>query len=268
MAEIQDRHRKAAWDWQEGNGISHEKCAETLCAFCLADGRDRDIYAQALADVEDLNGYDLTACRAAYAHVCDAIVPGAGPGGAAAMATMVLLFKKERDDARYERMQNADKAAEALIALQGLVTAVEATSAAGRNPDEGAALDLASAVLSAESADAPAPEAADTIDVITVAEEGVVKKVTVQGREFLEDRPSENCAACRYYWWRKGACTKMPAGSDEDRRYWSEPSHRPRWCPGFERDPNGCEQCGRTTNTPIPPDTDCSRCRAGLGADQ
>ena len=53
MAEVQHRHRKAAWDWQESKGISHEKCADTLCAFCLADGRDRDIYAQALANQED-----------------------------------------------------------------------------------------------------------------------------------------------------------------------------------------------------------------------
>ncbi len=110
----------------------------------------------------------------------------------------------------------------------------------------------------------PLDTAGDTIDVITVAEEGVVKKVTVQGREFTETLPSENCAACRHYWWRKGACAKAPGENDEDRRYWSEPSHRPRWCPGFERDPNGCEQCGRTTNEAIPPNTECQRCRAAL----
>ncbi len=52
MAEVQNRHRQAAWSWQEGKGISHEKCADTLCAFCLTDGRDRDTYAQALADQE------------------------------------------------------------------------------------------------------------------------------------------------------------------------------------------------------------------------
>lgn len=43
---------------------------------------------------------ELDACQAAYAHICEAIVPGSGPGGAAAMATTVLLFKKQRDDAR------------------------------------------------------------------------------------------------------------------------------------------------------------------------
>lgn len=43
---------------------------------------------------------DLDSCRAAYAHVCEAVVPGGGPGGAAAMAVMVGVLRKQRDDAR------------------------------------------------------------------------------------------------------------------------------------------------------------------------
>lgn len=42
---------------------------------------------------------DLEACRAAYTLVCEAIVPNSPPGGAEAMATMVKLLRKERDDA-------------------------------------------------------------------------------------------------------------------------------------------------------------------------
>ena len=45
----------------------------------------------------------LDACEAAYAHVCEAIVPGIpGPGGAAAMAMMVELMRKKQLDAEQE----------------------------------------------------------------------------------------------------------------------------------------------------------------------
>ena len=41
---------------------------------------------------------DLDSCQAAYAHVCDAIHPGTGPGGAAAMAISVKILIKHRDE--------------------------------------------------------------------------------------------------------------------------------------------------------------------------
>lgn len=44
----------------------------------------------------------LASCEAAYAHVCEAIIPGGGPGGAAAMAIGVELIRKRKLDAELE----------------------------------------------------------------------------------------------------------------------------------------------------------------------
>ncbi len=84
MAEVQDRHRKAA---------------KAVYDDALGLEQAQDAYAQALADVEDLNGYDLTACRAAYALVCEAVNPGMGPGGAAAVAISVQLLRRRAERA-------------------------------------------------------------------------------------------------------------------------------------------------------------------------
>ncbi len=101
MAEIQERHRKAAeaWEVKRFGVLSEESKKRQL----------RNAYAQALADVEDANGYDLTACRAAYAHVCEAVTPGVGPGGAAAVAMSVQLLRRraERAEAEAERLREA-----------------------------------------------------------------------------------------------------------------------------------------------------------------
>ncbi len=78
---------------------------------------DVDVYAQALADVEDVNGYDLTACRAAYAHVCEAVTPGAGPGGAAAVAISVQLLRRRAERAEAERDQLREASGALLAAL-------------------------------------------------------------------------------------------------------------------------------------------------------
>ena len=96
---------------------------------------------------------------------------------------------------------------------------------------------------------------------LCICENGTHASEVVHLRMLAQQGDGERCAACRHYWWRKGACTKALGENDEDRRYWSEPSHRPRWCPGFERDPHGCHRCGRGSNEPIPPDTKCERCR-------
>lgn len=54
----------------------------------------------------------------------------------------------------------------------------------------------------------------------------------------LVTKPEQVCLNCRHYWKRKGACVKAPGEDGDDKRYWSEPSHQPRWCPGFELDPH------------------------------
>ncbi len=99
MPEIQGRHRKAADAWAEKHRPSRGQASSARI----------DGYAQALADVEDANGYDLTACRAAYAHVCEAVTPGVGPGGAAAVAICVQLLRRraERAEAERDRLRGA-----------------------------------------------------------------------------------------------------------------------------------------------------------------
>ncbi len=89
VAEVQDRHRKAAAK-AFGAGYMHDVPPGVIT--------ERG-YAQVLADVEDANGYDLTACRAAYALVCEAVTPGVGPGGAEAVAMSVQLLRRRAERA-------------------------------------------------------------------------------------------------------------------------------------------------------------------------
>ena len=98
MAKIENRHRKAA---EAALPVSDDPRTEGIRTF------ERPAYAQALADVEDLNGYDLTSCRAAYALVCEAITPGYGPGGAAAMAASVELLRLRAEKAE-ERVRKIE----------------------------------------------------------------------------------------------------------------------------------------------------------------
>lgn len=44
------------------------------------------------------------------------------------------------------------------------------------------------------------------------------------------------CATCRHYWHRKARCVAMDNDETGERKYWTEPSVRPPWCPGFEAD--------------------------------
>lgn len=100
-AEVQDRHRRVAealYPLPDGPYALGSKLGEEA-----SKQKDlAEVYAQALADVEDLNGYDLTACRAAYALVCEAVTPGIGPGGAAAVAMSVQLLRRRAEIAEAE----------------------------------------------------------------------------------------------------------------------------------------------------------------------
>lgn len=45
---------------------------------------------------------------------------------------------------------------------------------------------------------------------------------------------SGGCETCEHYWARKARCVRMDNDETGERRYWTEPSVRPPWCPGYE----------------------------------
>lgn len=95
----QSQNRHQPWSCEKIHAVTGSHGSE---AEAIRDAWERHDSELAKADdlraeVERLTA-ELDSSQAAYAHICDAIHPGAGPGGAAAMAISVKILIKHRDE--------------------------------------------------------------------------------------------------------------------------------------------------------------------------